>query len=215
MLHWYPAVGARVNATDPQRTGLSPERFDAFSDGVLAIAITLLVLEIKVPTASQGRLWHELGRLWPSYAAYAVSFLTIGIMWVNHHNLSRRLVAVDHGLVYANLGLLATVSFLPFPTAVLAEYLRDGGSNEQAATALYGITMIAVSLAFWLLWAHLGHHHELVQPGRTGDISRQAAKAAVAIGIYVIATAISVLSAVAALIAFALVAVAFAINRLT
>jgi uncharacterized membrane protein len=195
--------------------GPAPERFDAFSDGVLAIAITLLVLEIKVPNATQGRLWHELGRLWPSYAAYAVSFLTIGIMWVNHHNLSRRLVAVDHGLVYANLGLLATISFLPFPTAVLAEYLRDGGSNERVAAALYGVTMIAISVAFWGLWMHLRHHQELVQPARTGDLGRQSTNAAAAIGMYAIATAISFVSAIAALIVFALVAVAFAFNRLT
>lgn len=160
-------------------------------------------------------MWHELGRLWPSYAAYAVSFLTIGIMWVNHHNLTRRLVVVDHGLVYANLGLLATISFLPFPTAVVAEYLRDGGSNEKAASAIYGTTMIAVSVAFWLLWMHVRRHPELVEPGRTSDLARQAANSAAAIGIYVVATAVSFVSAAAALIVYALVALAFAFNRLT
>jgi uncharacterized membrane protein len=196
--------------------GPSPERFAAFSDGVLAIAITLLVLEIKVPAADQGRLWSELGRLWPSYAAFAVSFLTIGIMWVNHHNLSRRLVAVDHGLVYANLGLLATISFLPFPTAVLADYLRKGGSNEKVAAALYGVTMMAISLAFWSVWMHVRRHQEvLVQPGRGGDLNRQAINSVAALALYVAATAISFVSATAAVSVYVLVAVTFAFNRLT
>ena len=104
-----------------QTGGTSPERFSAFSDGVIAIAITLLILEIKVPEAERGGLGHELTQLWPSYIAYAVSFLTIGIMWVNHHNFSRRLVAVDHGLLYLNLAALGAISFIPFPTAVIAE----------------------------------------------------------------------------------------------
>jgi uncharacterized membrane protein len=204
-----------MTAPDVETAGPSPERLAAFSDGVLAIAITLLVLEIKVPEAEEGRLWHELGRLWPSYSAYAVSFLTIGIMWVNHHNLTRRLVAVDHGLVYANIGLLALISFLPFPTAVIAEYLREGGSNETAAVALYGATMVLLSAAFTLMWTYLRRHPILVKPGRTTDLGRQAAKAAGGIAAYVAATALSFASATAALVAFGAIAIAYAFNRLT
>ena len=111
-------------------------RLEAFSDGVLAIAIILLILEIKVPESEHGRLWHDLGQLWPSCAAYALSFLTIGIMWVNHHYLFELVDRVDHTLIYANLGLLASISFLPFPTSVMADYLREGGSNGGDASAI-------------------------------------------------------------------------------
>ena len=199
---------------DGAARAVSPARFDAFSDGVIAIAITLLVLEIKVPEAEDGGLWHELGRLWPSYAAYAVSFLTIGIMWVNHHNLSRRLAAVDHGLVYANLALLGSISFLPFPTAVIAEYLRAGGDNEKAAAGLYAIAMILISLSFVGLWTWLRRHPHLVRDGYTADLGAQAKKAALAVPIYAVAGAVSFVSALAALVVFGVVALAFAFNRL-
>lgn len=194
--------------------GPKPERFDAFSDGVIAIAITLLILEIKVPEAEAGDLWHELGRLWPSYAAFAVSFLTIGIMWVNHHNLSQRLVAVNHGLVYLNLLLLGAISFLPFPTAVLADYLRSGGDNEKAAAGLYALAMIFVSAAFTAMWWWLRRHPEIVKPDRTADLRRQSVTSASAIGIYALVGAVSFVSAYAALTMFAIIALAFTFNRL-
>jgi uncharacterized membrane protein len=124
------------------------------------------------------------------------------------------LLAVDHGLVYANLGLLAAVSFLPFPTAVLADYLREGGNNEKAAAALYGITMIGISVAFWAMWMHLRHHSGIVKPDRTADIGRQAVRAGLAIGIYAAATAVGFASAGAALALYGAVALAFAFNRL-
>ena len=141
-------------------------RLEAFSDGVFAIAITLLILDIAVPAARQGRLWAELGLLWPHYGAYAISFLTIGVMWANHHNLMHLVGGVDQALVYLNLALLAIVAFIPFPTAVLAAYLghvpedrsaviAGGGANAQAAIGLYGLTMIALATAFTLLWLHL------------------------------------------------------------
>src|SRR6266542_3131923 len=100
-----------------------PERLEAFSDGVFAIAITLLVLEIRVPPAAEledpARLIAALGALWPSYLGYVVSFVTIGIMWANHHNLFRLVAQVDHGLILANLLLLLGAGFVPFPMALL------------------------------------------------------------------------------------------------
>src|SRR5450631_3740903 len=104
-----------------------PERLEAFSDGVFAIAITLLVLEIRVPPAealaTPSGLIQALGALWPSYLGYALSFVTVGIMWANHHNLIRLVATVSHGLILANLVLLLVVGFVPFPAALLAATL--------------------------------------------------------------------------------------------
>jgi uncharacterized membrane protein len=114
------------SSTTDRRRG--PERLEAFSDGVFAIAITLLVLEIRVPSADQlsdpVELIKALGALWPSYVGYLISFVTIGIIWANHHNLFRLVARVSHGLVMANLLLLLTVGFVPFPTALLAATLE-------------------------------------------------------------------------------------------
>ncbi|WP_052372699.1 TMEM175 family protein [Amycolatopsis taiwanensis] len=122
-------------------------RVEAFSDGVFAIAITLLILEIKVPSADEhGGLWRALGAQWPSYAAYVVSFLIIGIMWVNHHQLFSYVARVDRTLMFLNLLLLMVVAAVPFPTAMLAEYLREDGASHVAA-AVYSLVMVVMAYA--------------------------------------------------------------------
>ena len=106
---------------------MEKSRLEAFSDGVFAIAITLLVLEIVVPHIEEhGDLGQALLDLWPSYLAYATSFLTIGIMWINHHTVFRQLGEVDHRFLFINLGLLMCISFVPFPTTLLADYAWGG-----------------------------------------------------------------------------------------
>jgi uncharacterized membrane protein len=132
-------------------------RVEAFSDGVfaIAIAITLLILEIKVPKGGEhGALWHALGAQWPSYAAYVVSFLVIGIMWVNHHQLFSYVVRVDRTLMFLNLLVLMVVAAVPWPTAVLAEYLREDGASHVAA-AVYSMVMVVMAFAFQAVWWHL------------------------------------------------------------
>ncbi|MFF9767764.1 TMEM175 family protein [Streptomyces sp. NPDC014636] len=130
-------------------------RVEAFSDGVFAIAITLLVLDIKVPEADEhGGLWHALGAQWPSYAAYVVSFLVVGIMWINHHQIFSHVARVDRTLMFLNLLLLMVVSAVPWPTAMLAEYLREGTASHAAA-AVYSLVMVVMALAFQALWWHL------------------------------------------------------------
>src|SRR6266568_6692942 len=114
-------------------------RVEAFSDGVFAIAITLLILIIE-PPKSGVNLGHELLRLWPSYLAYAASFLTIGIMWVNHHTIFRHFARVDRPLLLLNILLLMLIAFVPFPTRVVAEHALTTG-DRKAAALLYGITM--------------------------------------------------------------------------
>jgi uncharacterized membrane protein len=128
-------------------------RLEAFSDGVFAIAITLLILEIDVPDYEAGHsLWRSLADLWPSYFGYAVSFLVIGIMWVNHHNLFRIIRQVDHWVLVFNLLLLFCVAFIPFPTAVLAAHIDQ--PDESTAVVFYAGAFVVTALTFNLLWRY-------------------------------------------------------------
>jgi uncharacterized membrane protein len=129
---------------------VSPNRLEAFSDGVFAIAITLLVLDIKVPEPGSGALGHALLAQWPSYAAYVISFLTIGIIWINHHAAFSRLRQVDHTILIWNLLLLLTVGILPFTTSLMATYLKEG-SGEGLAAAVYGGSFLLMGAVFGCL----------------------------------------------------------------
>src|SRR6266542_5745791 len=116
-------------------------RVEAFSDGVFAIAITLLILAVGFEQAiAEGDVKHQLLHLWPAYIAYAVSFLTVGIMWVNHHAVFRHFERVDRPLLLLNILLLMFIAFTPFPTRVVAEHAEDA-ADRKAAALLYGTTM--------------------------------------------------------------------------
>jgi uncharacterized membrane protein len=130
-------------------------RLEAFSDGVIAVAVTLLVLNIDVPGHEAGHsLGHELLAQWPQYAAYAVSFLTIGIIWINHHVMISRLRETDHSILILNLLLLMTIGVLPFATDLLARYLRDG-SDQSLAAAVYSGSFLLMALVFSVLNRHV------------------------------------------------------------
>jgi uncharacterized membrane protein len=145
----------------------STARLEAFSDGVFAIAITLLVLEIKVPSTeatAQGRaLVTALRELWPSYLGYLISFVTLGIMWANHHNMFRHLRRTDFHFLLINVWFLMCISFLPFPTALLAEYLPvpDG---RKAATAFYSAVLFLIALGFNAVWRYAVWGNRLLDP---------------------------------------------------
>lgn len=130
-------------------------RVEAFSDGVFAIAITLLILEIQVPRLGPGAtnrgLLHGLLLLWPSYIAYLGSFAAILIMWVNHHGFFRLLENINAKLLFANGFLLLLITFVPFPTAVLAAYLNHKGAVNTAA-AFYCSTYVLISIGYNILW---------------------------------------------------------------
>ncbi|MFD9124189.1 TMEM175 family protein [Kitasatospora sp. NPDC059571] len=142
-------------APPPRATDFSTARLEAFSDGVFAIAITLLVLDLNVPEpdALDGQsLRHALAHQWPAYFAYLVSFLVIGIIWINHHAMCALARRVDRRTLFANLFLLLTVSVIPFPTRLLATYLTAGHGDSHTAAAIYAATMVAMGLAFSLLF---------------------------------------------------------------
>jgi uncharacterized membrane protein len=133
--------------------GVTSARLEAFSDGVLSIAATLLVLELHVPEFSQD-LSAALLAQWPSYAAYVVSFGTIGIIWVNHHQLFVHVRRVDRTLLFLNLALLMVVSLIPFPTAILGRF-ATAERDSHVAAIIFGGLMILMSLAFTALWRHV------------------------------------------------------------
>jgi uncharacterized membrane protein len=151
-----------VSTRDSLPTEPSTERLEAFSDGVLAIAITLLILDLRVPVGVRdGGLAHALvsRELFAQYAAYVVSFLVIGITWMNHHTLFRLIARADRALLVLNLLLLLLLSFLPFPTRVLASYISGHGStNAHAAAFLYSLTMFYVGGMFAAVWWYASGH---------------------------------------------------------
>ena len=136
-------------------------RIEAFSDGVFAIAITLLVIEIGVPHVEDARttLFGALIEQWPSYLGYAISFLQIGVIWANHHNRFRYIARSDHLLLFLNILFLMCVAFIPFPTALLAEYLQGSGAERTMAGAVYAGTLAVTAVFFTLLWLYAAGYH--------------------------------------------------------
>jgi uncharacterized membrane protein len=135
-------------------------RLEAFSDGVFAIAITLLVLEIPVPDVEGGGLADALLDQWPSYAAYVVSFAIIGIIWINHHAVFSWVRVADRVVLFLNLHLLLWVTLIPWPTSLLAEYMLAGGGDERVAALVYALTMTMMGVAFGSLWFYVSSRPE-------------------------------------------------------
>ena len=155
-----PGTAAASEDADGDADGhITPARLQAFSDGVIAIAATLLVLDVRAPAAG-APVWPALGREWPALTAYVTSFLVIGIAWIHHHNLFHHVRRVDRTLLFLNLGMLMVISFLPVPTATLGGHL--GGPGAPDAAVLYALSLGAASTWFFLLWNHLCAHPELM-----------------------------------------------------
>jgi len=125
-------------------------RLAAFSDGVFAIAITLLALDL--PRPEDPDLWRALGHAWESYAAFVVSFLTIGIIWLNHHALVDRIAQADRTLLFLNLLLLMWTSIIPWPTGLVAA--RLGHDGAEAAAVVYAVVFLGMALSFRAMWGH-------------------------------------------------------------
>jgi uncharacterized membrane protein len=138
-------------------------RTEAFSDGVFAFAITLLVLDIQVPESDFNDLWRGIAHQWPSYLGYATSFLTVGGIWLVHHGIFRRVQFANRRVMTVNLVLLMAVALLPFPTKLVAEAIRNS-SAESAAVIFYRGWLLVISLIFSSLWASIASDCGLLKP---------------------------------------------------
>jgi uncharacterized membrane protein len=183
-------------------------RLETFSDGIFAIAATLLILDVNLD--GDGSVAHQLVQAWPSYAAYAISFATLGIVWVNHHTVFKQIGSVDRTFLFINVLFLMVVAFTPFPTRVLAENMRE---HSKAAAVAYGLTYTAMALCFNALWFYAARRRRLIAESadqRTvSGISRSFAPGAF---IYGIATLSALLSAVLAVALFAAIAIFYVIE---
>lgn len=158
--------------TEPEAPPNETARVEAFSDGVFAIAITLLVLELRLPQdVRDGALGAELLKLWPSYLAFLASFVTIGVIWMNHHKLFTTIRRSDQRLLVINGLLLLGVSIVPFPTAIVAKFI--GRPDERLAAMLYNGLFVVLSLCFNMLWLHTRLGNLMCEPGAERPSTRE------------------------------------------
>ncbi|HEY0934421.1 MAG TPA: TMEM175 family protein [Trebonia sp.] len=186
---------------------MDSSRLEAFSDGVFAVAITLLALNLSVsgPVRGQPGLAEQLGAHWPAFAAYAVSFATIGIIWVNHHMLFKNFAEIDRTLLFLNLLLLFFIVTIPFATSTLADYLREGGHDASLAAAIFQGVFVGMSMSFaGMFWWGIQRGHT-----KTAFTPASARRATIRFGIgnvaYLAAIGIAFFSATASLIVSGLV----------
>jgi uncharacterized membrane protein len=185
-------------------------RVEIFSDAVLAITITLLVLQLPFDETGRAELADVLREHRATFVAYGVSFVTIGLVWLHHHAIFRAVARVDRPMLLLNLCWLFGTAFLPFPTALVGDYLRDGGESARIAMGIYSATWVVVSVAGSVLLGHVLRTPGLLSP----DVSREAARrllrfVQVATAAYVVFTAVAVLSPIAALVCYGVTAVVF------
>lgn len=186
---------------------MSTSRLEAFSDGVFAIAATLLVLELHVPPVGSGQLFALLVAQWPSYAAYAVSFLTIGIIWVNHHAMFALVRRVDRPLLFLNLLLLLVIAVIPFPTAVVGQWITDS-QDAPVAAALLGVVFLVMGLSFGAIWLYAVGHHELALEGIKPALARSAIpRFTIGNLVYLVGIGLAFVSPLLSLLVYGLVAI--------
>jgi TMEM175 potassium channel family protein len=182
-------------------------RLETFADGVIAIAITLLILEVKVPDAPGDQLGAAVVHAWPSYAGYVVSFLTIGVIWVNHHHMFKLIQRTTHAFLILNVVFLMTIAFLPWPTALVAAYIRDPAGRRVAA-AVYGLTMVAIAVMFNVVWWYAAKRGQLLVPALDQEAVARAGRSYL-LGpvVYGVATLVAPINAFVSLSIYAALAV--------
>jgi uncharacterized membrane protein len=194
-------------------------RLEAFSDGVFAVAITLLALNLTVAGPGHGALLHQLGTRWPAFVAYVISFFMIGIVWVNHHVLVRSITVVTRTLLFLNLVLLLFVVVIPFATSTVAEYLTvktvkgDSVWDPRVAMALYGAVFFGMSAGFGAIFEWTLHGERVYQPVPASKRWGARARFVGGGGVYVIAIVVALFSPIASFVIIALVAVYYIVER--
>lgn len=198
---------------ESEGAGLSTGRLEAFSDGVFAVAITLLVLNLTVPLAATGELWNALLKEWPGFASYVVSFLVIGIIWINHHAIFRQIERVDRTLLFFNLILLMSVVLIPYSTGLMARYIRSG-ANSHVAAAVYSVTMLCMGLSFTLIWSRAVFVRGLLAFPMTPRQARDSIlRFNVGSAIYLVTVAVAFVSAIACLALHFLIALYYVFDQ--
>jgi uncharacterized membrane protein len=189
-------------------------RVEAFSDGVMAIVITILVLELRVPPHEPGRLLAALAGMWAAVVAFLISFLRVSVIWLNHHGLFVRIRRVDRVILWLNLGILLNCTIIPLPTALLADALRSGNSADlRVATILYVLLAALLSAAWGPVFSYLGRHPDLVEPGTDAAFFRaQRVRPWVAVGVDVAAAGVAMVSPVLALVLWTLSVIFLAVT---
>jgi uncharacterized membrane protein len=190
----------------PAEAGKETARLETFADGVFAIAITLLVLEIHVPPAPTLDLAAALLEQWASFAAYVISFLTIGVMWVSHHQMFALITRTTPTFLYLNVLFLLPIAFIPYPTAVVAQHIQEPGART-VAVLFYGATSVLIAIMFNVLWTYASSH-DLVRAGPMRDQMSETARG-FRLGplVYVAATLAALLNPFVSMAAFAALAV--------
>ena len=192
---------------------MSPSRLETFADGVFAIAATLLILNVDAQVGEgSGAIGHRLLEIWPSYIAYAVSFVTIGIIWSNHHTVMNQLGRVDRTFLLLNVFLLMCVAFLPFPTRLVAEHVRERHELQPAALA-YGATMTVMAITYITLWLYASRNGRLLRadsdPRTVSGITRSYLPGS---PLYLTATLIAFASPLASVALFAAIALFYVVE---
>ncbi len=191
---------------------MTARRCEAFADGVFAIAATLLILNVDAQVGDHvDSLGHRLLHLWPSYLAYAVSFASIGIMWINHHTVMDQIGRVDRRFLLITVGLLMCIAFVPFPTRLIAEHARDDGA--RAAALAYGITLTTTAVFFNTMWLYASRGNRLLRadadPKVVSGITRTYLPGP---WIYLLATLTAFVSSTASIALFAAITVFFVLE---
>ena len=191
---------------------MNTSRIETFADGVFAIAATLLILNVDAQISEDVHdLGTELLHIWPSYLAYAVSFVTIGIMWINHHTVMSQIDRTDRRFLVATVGLLLCIAFVPFPTRLVAEHIRGDGARDAALA--YGFTMVATAIMFSITWFYASRGKRLLRadadPAIVTGISRSYLPGP---GIYLAATLIAFASPTTSVVLFMAIALFYVIE---
>jgi TMEM175 potassium channel family protein len=193
---------------------MGTSRLETFADGVFAIAATLLILNVdaQVVSGSGETLRHQLLDAWPSYLGYVISFLTIGVIWINHHTVMTQIERANRTFLLLTVGFLMCVAFIPFPTRLIAEFIRTE-AEARAATLAYGITLTCTAAFFNALWLYASRGRRLLREDADETLVAGITRSyRPGVPIYLVATLVALISPVASAILYGLIAVFYVIE---